>query len=99
MKVSVKDFAVSMEIKNKGIELDVYDNAGKHLGDLVVTKTKLVWCKGKTGVEAAQIVGKAVAERAIAKGITTVSFDRGGYLYHGRVKSLADAAREGGLKF
>ena len=56
-------------------------------------------CKGKTGVEAAQIVGKAVAERAISKGITTVSFDRGGYLYHGRVKSLADAAREGGLKF
>lgn len=50
MKVSVKDFAISMEIKNKGIELDVYDNAGKHLGDLVVTKTKLVWCKGKTGV-------------------------------------------------
>lgn len=56
-------------------------------------------CKGKTGVEAAQIVGKAVAERAISKGITTVSFDRGGYLYHGRVKSLADGAREGGLKF
>ena len=49
MKVSVKDFAVTMEIKNKGIELDVYDN-GKHLGDLVVTKTKLVWCKGKTSV-------------------------------------------------
>ena len=56
-------------------------------------------CKGKTGVEAAAIVGKAIAERALAKGITTISFDRGGYLYHGRVKSLADAAREGGLKF
>lgn len=56
-------------------------------------------CKGKTGVEAAAIVGKAVAERAIAKGISEVAFDRGGYLYHGRVKSLADAAREGGLKF
>lgn len=50
MKVSVKDFAVSMEIKSKGVELDVYDNDGKHLGDLVVTKTKLVWCKGKTTV-------------------------------------------------
>ena len=37
-----------MEIKNKGIELDVYDNSGKHLGDLVVTKTKLIWCKGRT---------------------------------------------------
>ena len=56
-------------------------------------------CKGKTGVEAAAIVGKAIAERAIAKGIKTISFDRGGYLFHGRVKSLADAAREGGLEF
>jgi len=44
-------------------------------------------------------VGKAVAERAIAAGINTVVFDRNGCLYHGRVKSLADGAREGGLKF
>lgn len=50
MKVSVKDFCISMEVKNKGIELDVYDSAENHLGDLVVTKTKLVWCKGKTAV-------------------------------------------------
>ncbi len=56
-------------------------------------------CKGKNGTEAAAIVGKAIAERALAAGITTVSFDRGGYLYHGRVKSLAEAAREGGLIF
>src|SRR5574344_1300726 len=56
-------------------------------------------CKGKNGVEAAKIVGKAIAERAIEKGVSTISFDRGGYLYHGRVKSLADAAREGGLRF
>ncbi len=62
-------------------------------------KALIEQCKGKPGVEAAKIVGKTVAERAIAKGIDTVSFDRGGYLYHGRVKSLADAAREGGLKF
>lgn len=55
--------------------------------------------KGKSGIETAKLVGKLAAERAAAKGITTVSFDRGGYLYHGRVKSLADAAREGGLKF
>ena len=54
---------------------------------------------GKTGIEAAAIVGKAIAERAKAAGITKVSFDRGGYLFHGRVKSLADAAREGGLEF
>lgn len=51
MKVSVKDFSVSMELKNKGMELDVYDTNGKHLGDLVVTKSKLVWCKGKTTLD------------------------------------------------
>ncbi len=49
--------------------------------------------------EAAKAVGKAVAERALAKGIETVAFDRGGFLYHGRVKELADGAREAGLKF
>lgn len=47
----------------------------------------------------AALVGKLVAERAVAKGITTVVFDRGGYVYHGRVAALADAAREAGLKF
>ncbi|NLA14948.1 MAG: 50S ribosomal protein L18 [Bacteroidales bacterium] len=54
---------------------------------------------GKTPVQTAALVGKLIAERALEKGISTVSFDRGGYLFHGRVKSLADAAREGGLKF
>jgi large subunit ribosomal protein L18 len=55
----------------------------------------------KTGanVAAAKAVGKLVAERASAKGIKQVVFDRGGYLYHGRVKALAEAAREGGLSF
>lgn len=56
---------------------------------------------GKTGgnIEAAKIVGGWVAQRAKEKGITHVVFDRGGNLYHGRVKALADAAREGGLEF
>ncbi len=54
---------------------------------------------GKTKTEAAAVVGKFAAEKAAAKGISEVAFDRGGYLYHGRVKQLADAAREGGLKF
>ena len=62
-------------------------------------KALAVDCKDKNGIEAAAVVGKAIAERAKDKGISTVSFDRGGYLYHGRVKSLADAAREGGLIF
>jgi large subunit ribosomal protein L18 len=50
-------------------------------------------------VAAAKEVGKTIAERAKAKGVTQVVFDRGGYIYHGRVKALADAAREAGLKF
>ena len=49
--------------------------------------------------EAAKLVGKSIGEKAIAKGIKTVCFDRGGYLFHGRVKELADAAREAGLEF
>ncbi|OYX28982.1 MAG: 50S ribosomal protein L18 [Flavobacteriales bacterium 32-35-8] len=49
--------------------------------------------------EAAALVGKALAEKALKAGIETISFDRGGYLYHGRVKSLAEGAREAGLKF
>ena len=49
--------------------------------------------------EAAKKVGEALAKRALAKGIDVVAFDRGGFLYHGRVKELADGAREGGLKF
>ena len=55
----------------------------------------------KTGadVAAAAAVGKLVAERATAAGVKQVVFDRGGYMYHGRVKALADAAREGGLEF
>jgi large subunit ribosomal protein L18 len=55
--------------------------------------------KGTGNVEAARAVGKAIAERAKAKGITQVAFDRSGFKYHGRVKALADAAREHGLEF
>jgi large subunit ribosomal protein L18 len=54
---------------------------------------------GKKKAEQAKLVGLAVAERAKSKGITRVVFDRGGYQYHGRVKALADGAREGGLEF
>jgi large subunit ribosomal protein L18 len=54
---------------------------------------------GMTKVEQAPVVGKTVAERALSKGVTQVVFDRGGYKYHGRVKALAEAAREAGLEF
>ena len=58
--------------------------------------------EGKTkgyNVDGASQVGKKIAERALAKGVKQVMFDRGGYIYHGRVKALAEAAREGGLEF
>ena len=59
-------------------------------------KTQL---EGLTKTDAAKVVGKVLAERALKKGVETVVFDRGGYLYTGRVKALADGAREAGLKF
>lgn len=55
--------------------------------------------KNGAGTEAAEAVGKKIAEQAKGAGVSNVIFDRGGYRYHGRVKALADAAREGGLKF
>jgi large subunit ribosomal protein L18 len=55
--------------------------------------------KGGGNIAASKVVGKAVAERARAKGVEKVVFDRGGYQYHGRVQALADSAREAGLKF
>ncbi len=55
--------------------------------------------KGTCNIEAAKAVGKAIAERSLAAGIDGVAFDRSGFKYHGRIKALADAAREAGLKF
>lgn len=72
----------------------VDDNEGK---TLVCASSKGITEGNKT--EIAAKVGKAIAEKALAAGVTEVVFDRNGYLFHGRVKSLADAAREGGLKF
>lgn len=62
------------------------------------SKNKDVKAKGNK-TEIATMVGKAIAEKAVKAGVSTVAFDRGGYLYHGRVKALAEGAREGGLKF
>jgi large subunit ribosomal protein L18 len=65
---------------------------------LAAASSKEAGAKG-TKIEIAAAVGKLIADKAQKAGISTVSFDRGGYLYHGRVKSLADGAREAGLKF
>jgi large subunit ribosomal protein L18 len=76
------------------------DEAGHTLVAASTVDNKLTAdIEGKTKKEQAAIVGKTVAERAVAAGITNVVFDRGGYRYHGRVKALADSAREGGLNF
>ncbi len=63
------------------------------------TRDKDIKTSGGGNVDAAKIVGTKVAERAKASGVTQVTFDRGGFRYHGRIKALADAARQGGLQF
>jgi large subunit ribosomal protein L18 len=76
------------------------DEAGRTLASAsTVDKNLQADMSGKTKKEQATLVGKTVAERAQVAGIKQVVFDRGGYLYHGRVKALADGAREGGLEF
>ncbi len=82
---------------NKGIEAQLVDD----LGGRTITSASWVALKGFDGDKTAQAteVGKLLAGRAKEAGVTSVVFDRGGYLYHGRVKALADGAREGGLQF
>ena len=76
------------------------DDAGVTLASASsIEKTAREGLKTGAGVDAAKAVGKLIAERAKEKGVKDVVFDRGGYLYHGRVKALAEAAREGGLNF
>ncbi len=78
----------------------INDEAGHTLASAsTIDKEIAAKAEGKTKSEAAKLVGMAVAERAQKAGITQVVFDRGGYRYHGRIKALADGAREGGLKF
>lgn len=83
---------------NKQIYAQVIDDStGKTLASASSFKNKAVESKNKT--EQAAVVGKELAEKAKKAGVESVVFDRNGFLYHGRVKSLADSAREGGLKF
>jgi len=83
---------------NKQIYAQLIDDInGVTLASASSFKNKAVESKSKS--EQAAVIGKEVAEKALKAGIESVVFDRNGYLYHGRVKSLADSAREGGLKF
>lgn len=81
---------------NKQIYAQVIDDT---TGTTLVSASSYKKVENGNKVEQAAVVGKLLAEKAVKAGISTVVFDRNGYLYHGRVKSLADAAREGGLKF
>jgi large subunit ribosomal protein L18 len=84
---------------NKGIYVQLIDDVtGKTLVAASSADKGIADAKGNK-VDQAKLVGKAIAEKATAAGISAVKFDRNGYLYHGRVKSLAEGAREAGLKF
>ena len=87
---------LSVYRSNKSIYCQVIDDLK---GETLAAVTSLQTSGKKPGVEQASEVGRLIAEKAKAAGITKVVFDRGGYLYHGRVKALADSARERGLQF
>ena len=80
------------------ISVQVIDDVSGHTL-AAASSTEKSAVKATSGVSAAEAVGKAIAERAVKAGVKSVVFDRGGYLYHGRVKALADAARAAGLEF
>lgn len=82
---------------NKHIFAQIIDDKAAHT--LVSANSVDMKLENGSGVEAAKLVGAELAKRAKAANVTEVVFDRGGYLYHGRVKALADAAREAGLEF
>ena len=85
---------------NKEIYCQLIDDVnGKTIVQTSSRDKSIADLKLKSNIEISFNVGKSVAELALKKGIDRIKFDRGGYLYHGRVKSLADGAREGGLKF
>ncbi|MCB8994490.1 MAG: 50S ribosomal protein L18 [Bacteroidales bacterium] len=91
---------MSVYRSNKEIYVQLIDDIqGKTLIAASSKEKGIAEKKDITKIEQAKLVGKLIAEKATASGISQVVFDRNGYLYHGRVKSLADAARENGLKF
>src|SRR5688572_7750604 len=91
---------LAVHFSGKNIYAQVIDDTvGKTLASANTTEADLKAQKPRANAVTAANVGKLVAARALAKNITKVVFDRGGFIYHGKVKALADAAREGGLQF
>ncbi|MCA0962218.1 50S ribosomal protein L18 [Salipiger bermudensis] len=97
-KVNADRVRLSVHRSNKNISVQLIDDVRGVTLASASTMEKDLGVVGKGNVEAAQKVGALIAERAKAAGVEEAYFDRGGFLYHGRVKALADAAREGGLK-
>nr|WP_319248023.1 50S ribosomal protein L18 [uncultured Celeribacter sp.] len=98
-KSNVGKLRLSIHRSNKNISAQLIDDVqGKTLA-AASTLEKDLGVVGKNNVEAASKVGAAIAERAKKAGVEECYFDRGGFLFHGKVKALAEAAREGGLKF
>ena len=89
---------LSVHRSNKNISVQLIDDAAGRTIAAASTLEKDLGVVGKSNVEAAAKVGAAIAERAKAAGVEEAYFDRGGFLFHGKVKALADAAREGGLR-
>ncbi|PQO22668.1 50S ribosomal protein L18 [Rhodobacteraceae bacterium WD3A24] len=90
---------LSVHRSNKNISAQLIDDARGVTLAAASTLDKDIGLAGRNNVEAAARVGTAIAERAKAAGVEECYFDRGGFLFHGKVKALAEAAREGGLKF
>ena len=90
---------LSVYRSGKHIYAQIIDDAAGATLAMASTNEKESGLTKTYNIDAAADVGKKIAERAAAKGVKQVVFDRGGYIYHGRVKALADAAREGGLEF
>jgi large subunit ribosomal protein L18 len=90
---------LSVHRSSKNIFVQLIDDAQGRTLAAASSMEKALGVVGKNNVEAAAKVGAAIAERAKAAGVDTVCFDRGGFIFHGKIKALADAAREGGLKF
>ena len=90
---------LSVHRSSKNISAQLIDDANGITLASASTLEKDLGFVGKNNVDAAAKIGSALAERARAKGVEEVVFDRGGFLFHGKIKALADAAREGGLKF
>ena len=90
---------LSVHRSNKNISVQLIDDAAGRTLAAASTAEKDLGHVGRNNLEAAGAVGAKIAERAKAAGVEACYFDRGGYLYHGKIKALAEAAREGGLKF